>query len=237
MHADPLDAQRGVRRHHAVQPGLEPARPRAGQGEGGIAAGQQPYLQRARDQHAQQQHEKDPGSRGDLGALRKRARAVGLAVVRLVVLVKKERHQQTDADPKDDREDDPRQGNVHPDLHAGERDGQDVDRRADEQKGDRRPQSRALLVDAGKEGHDRARADGEHKTAHRRRGVRDPLGRVAAQVLCDRFLGYQCGQCASDEKGRQQTEQHVRGQVGRQRAQPGLQQLNGIRQDVQFTPP
>ena len=62
VNAYSLNAQRRVRRHDAIQPALERTRPRAGEREGSVTVRQQPHLQRAREQHTQQQRQRDQDS-------------------------------------------------------------------------------------------------------------------------------------------------------------------------------
>ena len=91
------------------------------------------------------------------------------------------------------------------------------------------PRPAPFLVDAGEERQNGARADRQHEPPQGRGRIGHVLRGRAAQVARDGLFGHQRSQRAGDEEGRQQAQQHVRGQVRRQTAQARLQQLQNER--------
>ena len=149
----------------------------------------------------------------------------------LIVAAIDKGHDQADADTKHHREDDAGNGNVHADGHASVGHSQDIDGRADEQKGDGRPQPGALGIDAGEKGQDGAGTDGQHKPACRGHGIGEPGGRIASQVAGDSLLGDQGGHSPGDKERRNQAEQDVGRQVGGQAAHARLKHCDDNIQD------
>ena len=189
-------------------------------------AGEQVHLKRARDEQSDEEQQKDPRAFRYLGIASEGL--VGPRVAGRVILAKDQGHNQADTDTKDHREDDPSDGDIHAEGHAGIGYCQDVDGRADEQEGDGRTQPGALLVDARKEGHDGTGAHSQNEPSQRCRGIRDVLVGFAAQIAGDGFAGHQGSQPTGDKERRQQAEQHVCGEIGGQVAQATLKQTDDI---------
>jgi len=137
-----------------------------------------------------------------------------------VVAVENRRHDEADADAECQRECDAGERKVVADGRAGIGDCQDVAGRREEQERDRRPDARALAVDAGEQRDDRARADREHAAGERGGRIGDALGGVAPQIARDRFLRHQRRQGPRDEERRDQAQEHVRGEVSPRLAKP-----------------
>ncbi len=175
-------------------------------------------LQRADEQQCHQQQQKD--QQGWPHARLAGKQVIRLAVMFLVSFAKEGGHQDADADAKGDGKHQAGNGNIHADDGAGIAEGEDVHRRGNEQEGDGRPQPGSFLINARKKRDDRAGTNRQQETRRSRGRVRDESRGVAPEVTRDGFLGDQRGHRSRDVKSRQEAQQHMRGQVSRQVAEP-----------------
>ena len=222
LHRHALLALGGVVGHQAVERGLPALRIANGQVEIQIGPGQHVQLQRAGEQQRhphEQEHQRHPPHARALRA----EGAVGGEVVRGVVGAEQQRHDQADADAEGERQHEARNRQIRPDDAAGVDQRQDVGRRREEQEGDRRAEARALLVDAGEERNDGARAHRQQRTRGGGGRVGHGLAGVAPEEAGDGLLGDQRRHRAGDEEGRQQAQQHVGREIGGQIAQTAIE--------------
>ena len=104
-----------------------------------IVVREQADAQRTNDQQRdQEQHEHNDG-RPNTALACEHLAIVDCFVVGLVIPVEEPCHDQANANTKDNRENNPRRGDVHSYGDAGVSDRQDVDGWAHKQEGDRRP--------------------------------------------------------------------------------------------------
>ena len=162
-------------------------RPAAGASRPGT--GKEPELQRAGQQqrHPEQHENQRRAAQSALGL--RGEQGVGGGVVRGVVGVEQQRHDQSDADAERKRQQQPRHGKVGADDVAGVDQRENVGRRREEQERDCGADARALAVDAGEQRHDRARTHGQHRPGQRGGRIRNEPRRAAAEKARDVCFG------------------------------------------------
>ena len=94
--------------------------------------------------------------------------------------------------------------------------GEDISCRSKEQKRYGGPQAGALFVDAGKEGHDGARANGENRACKRSRRIRNESRRPAPQESRDGLFGDEGSHRSGNVESRHQAQQYMRRKIGGQ---------------------
>jgi hypothetical protein len=151
-----------------------------------------------------------------------------------VIFPEQQRHQQPDADAEQQAEQDPGRGELRPQDAAGIGQRHDVAGRREEQEGDGRPDAGALAVDAGKQRHDGAGADRQQRAGSGGGRIGDMGRRAAPEPARDAGLRDQRRHRAGNEEGRQQAQQHMRGQIGRQAAGAAMEQFQ---HEIHLGPP